>query len=85
MKTNDILKVATGAGSVLQKAANSLRDKSCDIIEDKILKGNYVTREEFEKLQALVLKLKKELAELKSDTVIARSEATRQSSKNNKV
>lgn len=66
MKTSDILKVATGASSVLQKAANSLRDKSCDIIEDKILKGNYVTREEFEKLQTVVLKLKKELADLKS-------------------
>ncbi|HJD56373.1 MAG TPA: hypothetical protein LFW21_07215 [Rickettsia endosymbiont of Pyrocoelia pectoralis] len=66
MKTNDILKVATGASSVLQKAANSLRDKSCDIIEDKILKGNYVTREEFEKLQTLVLKLKKDIETMSS-------------------
>lgn len=64
MKTNNILKVAVGASSVAQKALNNIADKSCGIIEDKILKGNYVTREEFEKLQTLVIKLKKELAEL---------------------
>jgi len=65
MKTNDILKVAVGASSVAQKALNSIADKSRNVIEDKILKGNYVTREEFEKLQTLVIKLKKELTELK--------------------
>ena len=43
MKTNNILKVAVGASSVAQKALNSIADKSCGIIEDKILKGNYVT------------------------------------------
>ncbi|MCZ6902065.1 MAG: hypothetical protein O7C59_11655 [Rickettsia endosymbiont of Ixodes persulcatus] len=64
MKTNDIIKVAVGASSVAQKTLNSIADKSCGIIEDKILKGNYVTREEFEKLKTLVIKLKKELAEL---------------------
>ncbi|WP_347939398.1 hypothetical protein [Rickettsia oklahomensis] len=64
MKTNDIIKVAVGASSVAQKALNNIADKSYGIIEDKILKGNYVTREEFEKLQTLVIKLKKELAEL---------------------
>ncbi|AFB20843.1 hypothetical protein RCA_01330 [Rickettsia canadensis str. CA410] len=64
IKTNDIIKVAVGASSVAQKALNSIVDKSCSIIEDKILKGHYVTREEFEKLQILVIKLKKELAEL---------------------
>ncbi|WP_341786965.1 hypothetical protein [Rickettsia endosymbiont of Cantharis rufa] len=65
MKTNSILRVAVGASSVAQKALDSIADKSCGIIEDKILKGNYVTREEFEKLQTLVIKLKKELRELK--------------------
>ncbi|AAY61891.1 hypothetical protein RFEPED_1384 [Rickettsia felis str. Pedreira] len=64
MKTNNILKVAVGASVVTQKALNSIADKSCGIIEDKIIKGNYVTREEFEKLQTLVIKLKKELTEL---------------------
>ena len=64
MKTNNILKVAVGASSVAQKAFNNIANKSCRIIEDKILKGNYVTREEFEKLQTLTIRLKKELAEL---------------------
>ena len=66
MKTNDFLKVATGASSVLHKAINNIKDKSCEIIEDKVLKGNYVTREEFKKLQTLVIKLKNELAEIKN-------------------
>nr|WP_218460643.1 hypothetical protein [Rickettsia sp. TH2014] len=59
MKTNNILKVAVGASVVTQKALNSIVDKSCSIIEDKIIKGKYATREEFEKLQTLVIKLKK--------------------------
>lgn len=65
MKTNDILKVATGTSSVFHKTINNIKDKSCDVIEDKILKGNYVTREEFEKLQTLVIKLKKEITDMK--------------------
>ncbi|AAU03717.1 hypothetical protein [Rickettsia typhi] len=64
MKTNNILKVAVGASSVAQKALNSIANKSYSIIEDKILKGHYITRAEFEKLQTLVIKLKKELTEL---------------------
>lgn len=65
MKTHDLLKVATGASSVFHKVINNIKDKSCDIIEDKVLKGNYVTREEFEKLQTIVIKLKKEIAEMR--------------------
>lgn len=70
MKTNNILKVAVGASVVTQKALNSIADKSCGIIEDKIIKGNYVTREKFEKLQTLVIKLKKELTELSGKYLI---------------
>ncbi|ADE29755.1 hypothetical protein [Rickettsia prowazekii] len=67
MKTNNILKVAVGASSVAQKALNSIANKGYNFIEDKILKGNYISREEFEKLQTLVIKLKKELTELKGN------------------
>ncbi|WP_341790587.1 hypothetical protein [Rickettsia endosymbiont of Polydrusus tereticollis] len=67
MKTNNILKVMIGAGSIAQKVTNNIVEKSHNLIEDKILKDNYVTREEFEKLQILVIKLQKELAELRKD------------------
>nr|WP_253307721.1 accessory factor UbiK family protein [Rickettsia endosymbiont of Ceutorhynchus assimilis] len=67
MKTNNILKVMISAGSIAQKVTNNIVEKSHNLIEDKILKGNYVTREEFEKLQILVIKLQKELAELRKD------------------
>ncbi|MCC8368881.1 MAG: accessory factor UbiK family protein [Rickettsia endosymbiont of Oxypoda opaca] len=67
MKTNNILKVMIGAGSIAQKVTNNIVEKSHNLIEDKILKGNYVTREEFDKLQILVIKLQKELAELRKD------------------
>ncbi|WP_341794059.1 MULTISPECIES: hypothetical protein [unclassified Rickettsia] len=67
MKTNNILKVMIGAGSIAQKVTNNIVEKSHNLIEDKILRGNYVTREEFEKLQILVIKLQKELAELRKD------------------
>ncbi|MFY9589599.1 hypothetical protein [Rickettsia endosymbiont of Halotydeus destructor] len=65
MNTNNILKIMIGASSIAQKVTNNIVDKSHNLIEDKILKGNYVTREEFEKLQILVIKLQKQLTELK--------------------
>lgn len=61
MKTNNFLKIITSASSIGSKALDNIVNKSHDLIEDKILKGNYVTREEFEKLQNMVIKLQKEI------------------------
>lgn len=60
MNLNNIFKVMLGVSAVAKQASNNIIDKTHNLVEDKILKGNYVTREEFENLQQLVAKLEKE-------------------------
>ncbi len=64
MKAHNFLKVILGTGAVMQKAANNAISQGCKLVEDNIVKGNYVTREEFEVMQTVVIKLQKELKEL---------------------
>lgn len=65
MKINNLLKVMLGTSAVMQTAANNVLSQGCKLVEDKIVKGSYVTREEFEVMQALVINLQNELGELK--------------------
>jgi BMFP domain-containing protein YqiC len=67
MKTNSFLKIMVAASNIAYKTTGGILGKTRDIIEDRVLKGNYVTREEFEKVQILVIKLQKELEKIKSD------------------
>lgn len=70
MKANNFLKVILGTSAVMPKAANSAISEGCKLVEDKIVKGNYVTREEFEVMQTLVIKLQSELRELQKLTIL---------------
>ncbi|WP_375326970.1 hypothetical protein [Candidatus Tisiphia endosymbiont of Nemotelus uliginosus] len=69
MKANNFLKVMLGTGAIVQKAANNVMDRGSKLVEETIVKGNYVTREEFEVLQAMVIKLQNELVELKKSKI----------------
>ena len=64
MNQKNILKVLAGAKIVARKASKDLSEKSKEYIEQNIIKGNYVTREEFEQLKKLTLKMEKELQDL---------------------
>ncbi|WP_316354027.1 hypothetical protein [Candidatus Trichorickettsia mobilis] len=59
-----VMKILTGIGTVCGEANNGLIDKSRDFIEDNLLRGKYVSREEFEALQHIVLQLQAQLAEV---------------------
>jgi hypothetical protein len=66
MTKENLLKIITGANKVARKSAEILKDSGSNYIEEHIVKGKYVTREEYDQLHKLVLKLQKEIAELKS-------------------
>lgn len=66
MLDNSILKtLVKGLGGNAYKAAKELVDSGYHILDDKFLKSNYVTREEFEVLQAQVMKLCNEISTIK--------------------
>lgn len=69
MKANNFLKVMLGTGAIIQKAANNAMACGSKLVEEKIVQGNYITREEFEVLQAMVIKLQNELVELKKSKI----------------
>ena len=58
-----IIKILAGIGTVCSEVNNNLMDKSRDFIEDNLLHGKYVSREEFEALQHIVLQLQAQLSE----------------------
>lgn len=60
MNINNIFKIVLGASAIAKQASNNIINKTHNLVEDKIFKGNYVTREEFENLKQLVMKLEKD-------------------------
>lgn len=67
MQSNNFLKLVLGTGNIIQKAAQNAANQCSSIIENKVIKGNYITREEFEAMKSLVIKLQNELSELKKN------------------
>ncbi len=66
MKTNSLFKVISGIGNIVQKAGDNTAAVCTNLLEDKLIRGNYVTRGEYEALRELVIKLQKEVVDLKS-------------------
>lgn len=66
MAKETFLNLVTGVNKIARKSKENIEAKSADYIEEHIIKGNYVSREEYENLQKLVLKLQQEVANLKS-------------------
>lgn len=65
MSQENVLKLISGAKMVARESSRCISDKAGKVIDDKILMGKYVTREEYDQLRAIVEKLYKEVAELK--------------------
>jgi hypothetical protein len=66
MTQESIIKILAGANKIARQSKQIIKDSSANYIEQNIVKGQYVTREEYEQLQKLVLKLKQEITELKN-------------------
>ena len=65
MSQENILKLISGAKMIARESSRCISDKASKIIDDKLLMGKYVTREEYDQLKLIVEKLYKELAILK--------------------
>lgn len=61
MSQEKIIKLLAGATMAARNTSQIVSEKSVNYIEDNFLKGNYVSREEFNQLKKLVIKLEKEL------------------------
>lgn len=61
MLQDDILKILSGASAATKESSKMMENKIAQLIDEKVLKGKYVTREEYDKLKKLVEKLEKKL------------------------
>jgi len=66
MSQDGLMKVLAGAGKIMRNSADILKNKSSQYIEHNIVKGKYVSREEFEQLHKLVLKMEQKLLKLEN-------------------
>ena len=65
MAQKNFIQILTGANKIVRKSCEIVKESSANYIEQNILKGKYATREEYQQLQKLTMKLQQELAELK--------------------
>ena len=65
MAQKNFIRILAGANRIARKSGESVKESSANYIEQNVLKGKYATREEYQQLQKLVMKLQQELAELK--------------------
>ncbi len=65
MNQENIVKILSGANKLFRQSRKAMQKSSASYIEQEIIKGKYVTREEYEQLHALVIKLNQELELLK--------------------
>ncbi len=66
MTQENVLKMLAGASAVARKSAEAIKSSGANYIEKNVIKGQYVTREEYEQLHKLVMKLQKELDAIKN-------------------
>ena len=67
MIANNILKMLSSGATVMQNINRNIQEKGQEIIEDNILKGKYVTREEYSNMEKRMEQLKQEITALKSN------------------
>ncbi len=61
MINNSIIKIFSSASLLAKNAIKIVKNKGAQCIEQEIIKGHYVTREEFDQLSRLVNKLDKKI------------------------
>ncbi|RTK93653.1 MAG: hypothetical protein EKK61_00920 [Rickettsiales bacterium] len=66
MSQDKFLQLLTGAGQVLKQSGDMIANNSAEFIEKNVIKGKYVTREEYDQLKKMVLKLEQELINFKN-------------------
>ncbi len=65
MTQESIIKLLAGANKIARESGSVIKESSASFVENSIIKGNYVSREEHEQLKNMVLKMQNELDSLK--------------------
>lgn len=65
MSRESIIKLLAGTSSVVRQTSKLINEKANSYVENNFIEGNYVSREEFEQLRKLVLKLEKIISDKK--------------------
>jgi len=65
MNPEHFLKLITGTNKILRESSNVIKESAINYIEKSLINGRYVSREEHEQLKSLVLKMQKELENIK--------------------
>lgn len=66
MTQENIIKMLAGASKVARESGEVIRSSGARYIEENIIKGKYVSREEYEQLKKLVENLEKDVRSLLS-------------------
>ncbi len=64
MTQENVIKMLAGASKMARESGEIIKSSSARCIEETIIKGKYVSREEHEQLKKLVLKLEKAISSL---------------------
>ncbi|MBN8511535.1 MAG: hypothetical protein J0L79_00700 [Rickettsiales bacterium] len=68
MSQEKVIKLLAGAAKIAKESRKIIKTTGSQFIENNVIKGNYVTREEFDQLRNLVIKLEKELQNHRTTT-----------------
>ncbi len=68
MTQENIIKILAGASKIARESGEVIKSSGAKYIEENVIKGKYVSREEYEQLKKLVVKLEKDILSLASST-----------------
>ena len=68
MTQENIIKILAGANKIARESTNIIQEKSAKFVEENIIRGHYVLRQEHEQLKNLVEKLYTEIEHLKQQS-----------------
>ena len=68
MTQENIIKILAGASKIARESGEVIKSSGAKYIEENVIKGKYVSREEHEQLKKLVVKLEKDILSLASST-----------------
>jgi hypothetical protein len=69
MNQENLMKIISGSAKIAKNTAENLRETTSNYIKEKVLKNEFVTREEFTELRNFVLKLSEELEFIKQNSL----------------
>jgi hypothetical protein len=69
MNQENLIKIISGSAKIAKNTAENLRETTSHYIKEKVLKNEFVTREEFTELRNFALKLSEELENIKQNSL----------------